>query len=153
PRAKGKFLFIGEEKFYVRGVTYGPFRPESDGSEYHTPELAQRDFAQMQRHGVNAVRIYTVPPRWLLDLANQYDLRVLVGLPWEQHITFLADQSRARNIERRIREGVKDCAGHPAVLGFAIGNEIPSPLVRWYGHRRIERFLERLYRAAKDQDP
>src|SRR5881394_2359006 len=79
PRAKGKFLFIGEQKFYVRGVTYGPFRPESDGSEYHTPELAQRDFAQMQRHGVNAVRIYTVPPRWLLDLANQYDLRVLVG--------------------------------------------------------------------------
>ena len=24
---KGKFIFVGEEKFYIRGVTYGPFRP------------------------------------------------------------------------------------------------------------------------------
>ena len=64
----------------MRGVTYGPFRPESDGSEYHTPELAQRDFAQMQRHGVNAVRIYTVPPRWLLDLANQVQTPTTLNL-------------------------------------------------------------------------
>ncbi len=25
PRAEGKFFFVGEEKLYVRGVTYGPF--------------------------------------------------------------------------------------------------------------------------------
>jgi cellulose synthase/poly-beta-1,6-N-acetylglucosamine synthase-like glycosyltransferase len=153
PRAKGKFLFVGDQKFYVRGVTYGPFRPEPDGSEYHTPGLVERDFAQMQRHGVNALRTYTLPPRWLLDLASQFDLRVLVGLSWEQHITFLRDRGRALNIERRIRAGVNNCAGHPAVLGYAIGNEIPSPLVRWYGHRRIEHFLERLYRADKAEDP
>ncbi len=32
PRVGGKFLFVGEEKFYVRGVTYGPFRPTVDGT-------------------------------------------------------------------------------------------------------------------------
>jgi hypothetical protein len=27
PRARGKFVFLGDEKLYVRGVTYGTFRP------------------------------------------------------------------------------------------------------------------------------
>jgi len=34
-----------------------------------------------------------------------------------------------------------------------IGNEIPAPIVRWYGRRRVERFLERLHRAGKAEDP
>ena len=34
PHVRGKFLFVGEEKFWVRGVTYGPFRPDEDGSNY-----------------------------------------------------------------------------------------------------------------------
>ena len=31
---------------------------------------------------------------------------------------------------RRVREGVRRVAGHPGVLSFAIGNEIPAPIVR-----------------------
>src|SRR5208337_2676204 len=52
----------------------------------------------------------------------------------------------------RVREGVKACAGHAAVLCFTIGNEIPSSIVRWHGRRRIQSFLERLYKAVKDVD-
>ena len=33
----GKFLFAGDVKLYVRGVTYGPFQPDEDGCFYHTP--------------------------------------------------------------------------------------------------------------------
>ena len=153
PRVHGKFIFVGEEKLYVRGVTYGTFRPGADGSEFHDAEKVERDFAQMAANGLNAVRTYTVPPRWLLDLAAQYGLRVMVGLPWEQHITFLDDKERVRSIEERVRAGVRACAGHPAVLCYAIGNEIPAPIVRWHGARRVEHFLKRLYRAAKAEDP
>jgi GT2 family glycosyltransferase len=153
PRVAGKFLFVGDEKYYVRGVTYGPFKPQADGCEYHDPPAVERDFADMAANGVNAVRVYTVPPRWLLDLALKYSLRVLVGMPWEQHIAFLDDARRRRDLERRVRVAARSCAGHPALLGFAIGNEIPAPIVRWYGHRRVEAFLERLYWAVKDEDP
>src|SRR5207249_402551 len=103
--------------------------------------------------GVNAVRTYTVPPIWLVDLAQQHGLLVLVGLPWEQHIAFLDDPERARDIEARVRAGVRACSRHPAVLGYAVGNEIPSSIVRWHGARRVERYLERLYEAAKAEDP
>lgn len=153
PRVGGKFLFAGAEKLYLRGVTYGPFRPEADGCEYHTPAVAERDFARMAAHGVNSLRTYTVPPGWLLDAALRHGLRVMVGLPWEQHVAFLDDRGRARSIEARVREGVRACAGHPAVLCYAVGNEIPASIVRWHGARRVEAFLWRLYAAAREEDP
>jgi len=153
PKVQGKFLFVGDTKLWIRGVTYGTFRPDADGNEYHDLDIVERDFAQMAENGLNAIRTYTVPPRWLLDTAQRYGLRVMVGLPWEQHVTFLDDKQRARSIEARLRAGVRACAGHPAVLCYTIGNEIPAPIVRWYGNRRVEQYLERLYQVAKDEDP
>ena len=150
---KGKFLCAGDQKLYPRGVTYGPFRPDGRGSDFHQPPVVERDFAQMPLHGINAIRIYTVPPRWLLDAALRHDLRVMVGIPWEQHIAFLDSRHRVQSIEDRVRDAVTACTGHPAVLCYAIGNEIPAPIVRWYGRRRVERFLRHLYWVAKEEDP
>jgi GT2 family glycosyltransferase len=36
---------------------------------------------------------------------------------------------------------------------YSLANEIPAATVRWHGRRRIEGFLERLYEAAKAEDP
>src|SRR3712207_5602051 len=77
----------------------------------------------------------------------------MVGLPWEGHVAFLDHGERPRSIEQRVRAGVRACAGHPAVLCYVIGSEIPATIVRWHGRRRVERYLERLYRAAKAEDP
>src|SRR4051812_48365967 len=71
--AGGKFLFVGDRKFYVRGVTYGPFR-RSGAGEYHTRASVARDFSRIAQSGFNAVRLYTVPPRWLLDEAREHRL-------------------------------------------------------------------------------
>jgi GT2 family glycosyltransferase len=153
PAVLGKFLYLENAKFWVRGVTYGTFRPDANGKEYHDPKTVERDFAHMAGNGFNAIRTYTVPPRWFLDAAQKHRLRVMIGIPWEQHITFLDDDGRCRDIEERVRASVRACSGHPAVLYYTIGNEIPAPIVRWHGSRRIERFIERLYRAAKSEDP
>src|SRR5438477_2303744 len=56
-------------------------------------------------------------------------------------------------MEGLVRAGVRACAGHPAVLCYAIGNEIPASSVRWLGSRRTERYLERLCQAARAEDP
>jgi O-antigen biosynthesis protein len=152
PRVRGKSLFRGDTELRVRGVTYGPFAPRDDNEAGFVPETVEADFAQMARSGINAVRLYAVPPRWLLDAALRHGLLIMVGLSWEQHVTFLSGR-RPREIEQRVREAVRACSGHPAILCYAVGNEIPAPIVRWYGRRRIERFIERLYRAAKQEDP
>ena len=153
PRACGKFIFAGDHKMYIRGVTYGTFNPTDEGYQFPEREVVGRDFAAMHANSINAVRTYTVPPRWVLDQAHQHGLRVMVGLPWEQHITFLDDKRRTCTIEKRLRSAVRQCAGHPAVLCYSVGNEIPAPIVRWHGARRIARFIRRLYEAAKTEDP
>src|SRR5438046_4802161 len=143
PHVRGKFIFIGDQKFYVRGVTYGTFRPRENGDEYPDPEIVEQDFALMAANGLNAVRTYTVPPVWLLDAAQRHGLRVMVGLPVERYIGFLADPKKAPDIEAVVRAGVRACASHPAVLCYAVGNEIPASVARWFGPRRVERYLER----------
>src|SRR5262245_16074084 len=110
PSVCGKFLFVHGEKLYIRGVTYGTFSPDSASGQFPAPEIVDQDFAQMAAAGLNAVRTYTAPPRWLLDVAESHGLFVMVGLPWEQHITFFDDQ-RTRSIEARLREEVRSCAG------------------------------------------
>jgi GT2 family glycosyltransferase len=149
----GKFFQIDDQKLWVRGVTYGTFRPGERGYQFGGPDVVRADFESIAAHGFNAVRTYTLPPRWLLDLAQEHGLYVMVGLPWEQHVTFLDGQLRRRDIERRVREAVRACAGHPAVLCYAVGNEIPGGIVRWYGARRVESFITRLADATRDEDP
>src|SRR3712207_9408357 len=96
----------------------------------------------MAEHGINAVRTYTVPPRWLLDLAHERGLYVMVGLAWETHVAFLDEKERTRSIEARVQSGIRTCSGHPAVLAYVVGNEIPASIVRWHGPQRVERFIE-----------
>ena len=134
-------------------MTYGPLAVSPEGDSFHEQAVVEQDFATMAANGINSLRTYTVPPRWLLDCAQRHGLWVLVGLPWEQHIAFLNHPASVRRIVKAVREGILACAGHPALLGFAIGNEIPSPIVRWHGPRAVEKFIERLYYIAKAVDP
>ncbi len=153
PSLNGKFLTAGGRKLPIQGVTYGTFRPDADGNSFPDPATVSRDFAAMSAIGVNSVRTYTVPPHWLLDLAQAHGLFVMVGMAWEHHVAFLDHPGRADDIEQRIRASIRRCAGHPAVLCYSVGNEIPASIVRWHGRRRIERYLRRLSEAAKEEDP
>ena len=153
PRVRGKFLFVGDEKFWIRGVTYGTFKPDHSGVQFPPPDVVERDFRAIADAGLNAIRVYTPPPLWLMHTACRFGLRVMIGLPWEQHITFLDDRARIKRIVSDMRENVRHLAGHPAVLCYAIGNEIPASVVRWYGKVRIERFIARLSAAVKSEDP
>src|SRR2546428_12455022 len=96
PKVRGKFLFVGEQKFYIRGVTYGTFRPDAEGNEFPPSETVESDFLLMAASGINAVRTYTVPPGWLLDAAERHGLRVMVGLPVERSAGFLCFPHWAR---------------------------------------------------------
>src|SRR3990172_5168092 len=152
-RVRGRRFDVGGIPFAVRGVTYGTFRPNCGGDLFPEPDRVARDFESMAEHGINAVRVYTTPPYWLLDLAEAHGLRVLVGMWWEHHVAFLRSRAEARKREAVVRAAVHATAGHPAVLGYAIGNEVPASIVRWYGRRRFEAWLRRLLETAKHQSP
>jgi GT2 family glycosyltransferase len=152
-KVRGKFLFDKDEKFYIKGVTYGTFKPDNNNFQFPDIQRIEQDFKMMSQCGINSVRTYTTPSLELLDIAAKNDLKVMAGLPWEQHIAFLDDPLRKKDIFGRVREDVRKLKSHPALLCWTIGNEIPAPIVRYYGKSKIEDFLEDLYITVKDVDP
>jgi len=58
----GKFFRLGEKKFYVKGVTYGPLSPNEAGQPYASPEQTARDFGQIRQLGANLIRVIMFPP-------------------------------------------------------------------------------------------
>src|SRR5207302_10837306 len=143
-RAVAKFFFEGDRKFFVKGITYGPFKPDAEGHYLGPPEQVDRDLAQMREAGLNVVRIYHAPPRWFLDRCAAAGMRVLITLPWAKHIEFLRERSARNAIAKTVQAAVKANAGHPAIFGYLVGNEIASTMVRWLGVRRVTGFVEKL---------
>jgi cellulose synthase/poly-beta-1,6-N-acetylglucosamine synthase-like glycosyltransferase len=152
-RVRAKFFFEGDKKFFIKGVTYGPFAPDDNGEYFGTPEGAVRDLDLMVEAGVNLVRIYYVPPRWFLDLCEKRHIRALISIPWAEHLEFLKDAKIRNEAKNAVREGVSKNAGHPAVFGYLVGNEIPSTMVRWLGARQVTEFVEQLIAIGRAADP
>jgi glycosyltransferase involved in cell wall biosynthesis len=152
-RVRAKFFFEGGGKFFIKGVTYGPFKPNADGDYLPAPERVREDFMLMAEMGINLVRIYHVPPEWFLDLCRDHGIRALISIPWAEHVEFLNDRRIRDQIVRTIREGVAKNRGHEAVFGYLVGNEIPTTIVRWLGARRVTHFVEKLVNVARRTDP
>src|SRR3989454_2322549 len=152
-RAVAKFFFEGDRKFFVKGVTYGPFKPDADGSYLGSADQVDVDLGLMREAGLNLMRIYHAPPRWFLDRCASAGMRVIVTLPWAKHIEFLRDRKARRQIAESVRVGVNAHAGHPAIFGYLVGNEISSTMVRWLGVRRVADFIESLIRIGRAIDP
>ncbi|HWD58637.1 MAG TPA: glycosyltransferase [Stellaceae bacterium] len=156
-RVDGKFFRAGlgaqAPKHFVKGVTYGPFAPASDGAQFPEPAMVERDFALMVTAGINTVRVFTVPPVRLLDAAGRHGLKVLVGLPWSQHVAFLDDATVTAGVRDAVVAGVRACARHPAVFAYLVGNEIPPDIIRWHGARRIEKFVASLVALVRREHP
>jgi GT2 family glycosyltransferase len=152
-RVEGRRLACGGKRLRIQGVTYGPFPPGAGGEPFPPPEQAAADFAGMRAAGINCLRTYHVPPDWLLGLAAEHGLNAFVDVPWPKHVCFF-ESGRARQEARRlIAQAAKRGQAHSCVLAYSIGNEIPPNIVRWYGARRVERFLAELRDVAKQADP
>ncbi len=149
----GKFLSLGRDRFLVKGVSYGTFAPDAAGDQFPAPDVVSADFARMREAGFNTVRTYTLPAPRVLDEAARHGLRMMIGLPWPQHVAFLDDPDLCRGIREDIIARVRELSGHPGALVFALGNEIPAPVVRWHGQARVERFIRELYHDVKAAAP
>jgi glycosyltransferase involved in cell wall biosynthesis len=156
-RIDGKFFRAGSgsnaPKHFIRGVTYGPFGPGSHGAQFPEFEVVERDFALMLTAGINTVRVFTVPPVWLLDAAARHGLKMLIGLPWSQHVAFLDNAEIQAGIRDAVVAGVRACARHKAVFAYLVGNEIPPDIIRWHGPRRVEKFVESLVALVRREHP
>lgn len=151
--ASGKFFRIGDDKVCLRGVSYGPFRPNAAGEPFPEEPQLRADLEHLQSLGFDTVRLYHTPSTQLLALAGKMNLRLIVGLAWTDHEDFLRHRSRRQGVITTLKREVLRLRDHPCVVAFLIGNEIEKTLVRWLGPARVQRFLESLIEAGREIAP
>lgn len=153
PSVDGKFFRAGEEKFFIKGVSYGPFARSPNNHALPSREQIGRDFRLIRELNANTLRVYHPPPLWFLDLAAEHQLRVLVDITWPKHLCFLDSPQLQRDARAAVREVLTANRSHPAVFAYNMANEIPADIVRWSGARRVNAFIESLVDEAKQADP
>ncbi len=149
----GKFFRVGAKKFHPKGVTYGPFAPDATGCTFLDPEKTARDFQLLRQLNANCLRVYHVPPRWFLDLAQQHGLKILIECNWSKHTCFLDDKAAVALAKRSVQNVAETVKGHPAVFALTLVNEIPPDIARWSGAQPIARFIDELAALVKRVDP
>lgn len=149
----GKFFRIGAMKFHAKGVTYGPFKPDTQGNPFPSPDQVKRDFKLVRQLHANCLRVYHLPPQWLLDLADEQGFKLLVECNWAKHTCFLDNAESMRYAREAVRKTAETLAGQPAVFALSLVNEIPPDVARWYGARKVEDFINELAVEVKTADP
>ena len=105
----GKFFRLGDGKFHIKGLTYGPFVRTVNGERVPSPREVGRDFAHILELGANLVRLYYAPPRWFLDLACEHGLKLLVDTPWRPQSCFLDSEEKRAEARAAVREAAIAC--------------------------------------------
>lgn len=127
-------------------ATYGPF----PGG---WPASFDEDFPRMAAAGFNAVRLYAMPPKDLLDAAARHGLRVFGGLAWGQNSDFRKRPGLVSAAKMELVRSLRDLADHPALAAVYVGNEIPADLVRWMGVVHVREVIEELIALGRELAP
>lgn len=153
-RAEGPWLRdAAGKKALLRGVTYGPFKPDVQGRPWPEEKQIRADFAHIRTLGFDSVRVYEPPTDDVLHACEDNGLRILCGIPWTQHVDFIAEKAVAEDARQRIMNEARRLGAHPCVAALLVGNEIEKTLVRWMGPERVLAFIESLISDAKAAAP
>jgi GT2 family glycosyltransferase len=149
---RGRQLLVDGQPFLVKGVHYSPWRPGTGpGKGYPYPDRSaiEADLRLVRGLGANTILVFDAPDD-VLDVAHEQGLRVLYTfyLDWW---TFGSPEDAAARA--RVLERVRTLRGKPALLGWVLGNEVPSQVLAQRGAAPIENGLAELYRAVKAVDP
>lgn len=160
---KDKRLYIGGKLFYVKGMAYGIEYPKCTGGmqDYDKigREVFEKDFKMMKEAGINTIRTYEPLNIRLLDLAQQYGIKVIENIAYpcsttdfssDVHLSVLLDQALETIFKHR---------SHDAILMWSLWNDAPwvwgaggSPFEQ-YSAETISEFMKKLYNAVKKADP
>ncbi|MCF7787927.1 MAG: glycosyltransferase [Prosthecobacter sp.] len=152
--AAGKFLQLADgTPHFVRGVSYGPFKPNSRGEPFPEDDRLAADLLHIAALGFNTVRLYEPPTAVVLREVEALGLRLIVGIPWSEHVDFLASRSLRREIEAQVAAISARLGNHACITAFLVGNEIEKTLVRWMKPQRVRAFIEKLILIARRNAP
>lgn len=135
------------DPFSLQGISYGPFKPG------RMDECVAADFATIRSLGFNTVRLYELPSDTVLAAAKDLGLKLIVGIPWTDHVDFLREKKLRTEIQATIRAAAQRFGNDDTIAALLVGNEIEKTLVRWMGPEKVKRFIESLIDIAHEAAP
>lgn len=133
-------------------MSFGPFPPDAEGRTLPVGQHLDECLQSIVDLGANTLRVYEVPPLDFVDSCMALGLRVIIGIPWAQHVDFIADEEVLRDAHELLLNTVESFRGHPGVLAYLVGNEVPATLVRWMGAEKVRKALEHLITKGRAAD-
>jgi GT2 family glycosyltransferase len=152
-RVAGKFFRLGNQKWFLKGFSYGPFAPNSEGEQLPDRDQLLKDLRHISLLGANSIRLYFPPPRWVVDEACALGLRVFIDVPWEKHRCFFEDWDARERARRAIEKTARELGSHPGVFAISVANEFPNDVVRFYGAAPVQQFVDELIDVVKQEAP
>ncbi|MCP4120703.1 MAG: hypothetical protein GY751_02995 [Bacteroidetes bacterium] len=146
-------LTVDGNPFEIKGVTFG----------YDDVENYRHHFKELKFLGVNTIRIWAPNENTeqLLNVAHEYDIKVMVGI-WMRHgrpgmedddsFNYLTDTTGMTAMYSNALATVEKYKDHPAVLMWAVGNEVYLNMATNVEKRAYSELLERICRDIKMVD-
>ena len=140
---QGSEILVEGRPFLVRGVHYSPWRPGTGpgrGFDYPGDAELAEDLDLIRELHANTILVYDAPRR-LLDLAAQRGLRVIYtfNILWWQLAR--EEGEPADEIGASIASRARELAGHPSLLAWMVGNEVPGWVIDHLGGDAVARTL------------
>lgn len=147
-------LLVDGEPFEIKGVTFGYVDDVKNYQSY---------FEDLKFLGVNTIRLWATNDNTetLLDVAYANDIKVMVGI-WMRHgrpgmedddrFNYLEDDKGMEIMYNNALSVVETYKNHPAVLTWAIGNEVYLNTATDAEKEAYSKLLERICSAIKKED-
>jgi hypothetical protein len=147
-------LLVDGKPFEIKGVTFGYVNDVENYQSY---------FEDLKFLGVNTIRIWATndDTQTLLDVAHANNIKVMVGI-WMRHgrpgmedddrFNYLEDNKGMETMYNNALKVVETYKNHPAVLTWAIGNEVYLNMATDLEKEAYSKLLERICSAIKKED-
>ena len=123
-------LKLGEDRFYIRGITYDPRPPTATGRVPAVPCQYARDLPLIAASGANTIRTFRLAPQHDVTFKS---LLETTGLYWLAGFSLESYYDPEKNIldfREQILEDLRRFAerhlSNPSLLAFVIGEDVPG---------------------------
>lgn len=123
---KDNSFYIDQQKFFVKGIGYEGILPGQSIRTYN-PELLRFDMQRILSGGFNAIRTWGAFTKQELDILQEFDLKIIMGIWINPEGNFSNSQfvTSAKTIVNNVLSYSKD---YDNIIAYIIMNE-PSPAI------------------------
>jgi TolA-binding protein len=153
-------LLLPKEPDIIKGVTYDLKYPGISHYSQIPLEIFEKDFKMMKKAGINTIRLYGIPPEFVLDLADKYRIKVIETIVFPGDWTDFTSPYQLQALKREIVRNINRDINRECIYAWSIWNDAPwtygtgkGDVIRAYGKERVEKFLKELYECTKKHDP